>query len=128
MKVAKLVLIDQDENYLMLYRSKHPTFGDDADIPGGIVEAGETPREGVIREVFEEIGVTITDVEEIYTGTAFSLHGTQKSLFVAHINTQPEITLSWEHKSYEWMTKAAFLQTAASAKDYYMHMVAAVLK
>lgn len=127
MKVAKLVLIDQDDNYLMLYRSNHPTFGDDPDIPGGIIEAGETARQGVVREVQEEIGLTITDVDEVYSGMDFSLHGTHKTLFTARLETRPVVTLSWEHKSYEWLTREAFLKTAASANDYFMHVVAKVL-
>ena len=128
MKVAKLVLIDQDDQYLMLYRHNHPTFGDDADIPGGIVEAGETPEEGVIREVQEEIGVTLTKIEKVYAGTEFSLHGTHKSLYVARVAERPVIDLSWEHKSYEWIPRNDFLQKAAAAQDYFMHVAAKVLQ
>ena len=40
-QAAKVVLVDQDDNYLMLYRNQHPTLGNDPDIPGGTVEDGE---------------------------------------------------------------------------------------
>ena len=33
-KVAKLVMIDPDGKYLLMYRSDHPTFGTDPDLPG----------------------------------------------------------------------------------------------
>ncbi|MEO7905004.1 MAG: hypothetical protein ABIR91_04385 [Candidatus Saccharimonadales bacterium] len=41
-KVAKLVMIDENDKYLMMYRSDHPTLGCDADLPGGTHEEGET--------------------------------------------------------------------------------------
>lgn len=41
-KVAKLVIVDPQNNYLLMYRNQHPTFGDDPDLPGGTVEGSET--------------------------------------------------------------------------------------
>ena len=37
----------------------HPTYKDDWEIPGGIVELNESPREAVEREVKEELGLSI---------------------------------------------------------------------
>ena len=41
-KVAKLVIIDSDDKYLLMHRSDHPTFGVDPDLPGGTLEDDET--------------------------------------------------------------------------------------
>ena len=111
-----------------MYRSNHPMLGNDPDIPGGVVERGETLEEAVIREVEEETGVRVVSVEKLHADRKYSLIGTYKSLFVARLSERPEITMSWEHSSYEWIPKEEFLEKSRSAKDRYMHMVHDILQ
>ena len=40
-KVAKLILVNEDGKYLLLYRSNHPHFPYDPDLPGGTLEKDE---------------------------------------------------------------------------------------
>lgn len=129
-QVAKLLIIDNDNKYLLMYRNDHPTFGDDPDLPGGTLEDSEQPLETMIREVQEEAGVNIAEdkAELLYRGTDYSGHSTEYTLYLARLETHPILTLSWEHKSYEWLTRDEFLASIADAKDSYMHMVEAVLK
>jgi len=124
-KVAKLVLIDSDNTYLLLYRNNHPIFGNEPDLPGGTLEKSENTRGAMIREVQEEIGATIdaASAKEVYQGTEYSRHGTHYSLFIAKITHRPTIHMSWEHLGYEWLPKTDFLATIKTAKDTYMHMV-----
>ena len=126
-KVAKLILIDKDDQYLLLYRSNHPTFGTDPDLPGGSVEEGESPYDAVIREVEEETGIILNDAEELYAGLDYSIHGTYKSLFMARVGDRPNVVLSWEHESFVWLPREDFSQKAKGANDTYMHMVYEVL-
>jgi len=128
--VAKLVIVDDTDKYLLMMRSEHPDFGIDPDLPGGTIEDDETMVEGMIREVYEEAGVTISpdQAKLIYTGSEYSDHGTEYELFVAKLDTRPEIIMSWEHSSYEWLDRNEFLVRSRSAKDTYMHMVADKLK
>jgi len=124
-KVAKLVVVGPDGRHLLMYRSNHPVFGDDPDIPGGTLEEGERPLQTMIREVFEEAGIEInrTNVKEIYVGTNYSAHKTQYSLYAASLQVTPKVVMSWEHSGYEWLDRDAFLEKAKSANDTYMHMV-----
>lgn len=129
-KVAKLIIVDQDNKHLLMYRSNHPVFGDDPDLPGGTLEDGEEPIETMVREVDEEAGVAVNaeDVEMLYEGTGYSKHGTHYSLYKVSVQDIPEITISWEHMGYEWLDRQAFLEKIRDANDTYMQMVYDKLK
>jgi len=128
-QVAKLVIIDSNDKYLMMYRNGHPIFGDDPDLPGGTLEAGESTVVCMVREVYEEAGIVITEptVQEVYAGTDYSVYKTHYSLFTAKLSYQPPVIMSWEHSAYEWLALAEFLEKAKNANDTYMHMVYDVL-
>lgn len=123
-------MIDPDDNYLLMYRSDHPTFGRDPDLPGGTLEGNETLLETMQREVKEEAGVSINtnSVDEVYSGTEYSTHDTHYTLFVVKLNIRPKIIMSWEHSLYEWLERDEFLRKAEGANDTYMHMVSDVIK
>lgn len=128
-EVAKLVIVDKDKNYLLMYRSNHPVFGNDPDLPGGTLEGAESALEAMIREVEEEAGIVVDKaaVEEIYSGAEYSAHGTFYTLFITKVVERPTVNMSWEHASYEWLGRDDFLAKAKSANDTYMHMVGDML-
>ncbi len=68
---AVLILEDAQEMALIVkanYKS-HWTF------PGGMIDAGETPKQAALREVTEEIGLTI-DPETVHYGWTVARHST----------------------------------------------------
>ena len=127
MSASKAVLIDNQGKYLLLTRASHPYFGQDPDLPGGTVDNNDSHFDTVVREIFEEIGYTINpeDLKHIYTGTEYSLSRMPISLYAAVLKSRPEITLSWEHSKYEWVSREEFINRSRGAVDSFMHMVAA---
>jgi len=78
------------------------------DLPGGIVDAGESELSAVIRETKEECGITIDakSIQLAYAQTTYHAEenkSVSKLLYIAHINDSPKVTLSWEHSDYKWI-------------------------
>ncbi|MBR1930717.1 MAG: 8-oxo-dGTP diphosphatase [Lachnospiraceae bacterium] len=92
MKETTLCYIEQNDQYLMLYRNKKPNDPNAGKWigVGGKLEPGETPDECVVREVKEETGLFITPIrrgviyfhsdrwedETMYLYTAEDIRGT----------------------------------------------------
>lgn len=109
--IAKILIIDKQKRGLVLTLGEHRKFPEKSfqpDLPGGIVDLGESEQLAAIREVQEECGFTLNSkaVRLIYAQTAFyekENKTVSKLLYIAHIATVPEITLSWEHSDYSWV-------------------------
>ena len=107
---AKALLLNPENKILVLRSSKwdaRPDRSHKPDFPGGIVEEGETPTVGLVREVSEEAGIAIaeSDLVLLYTETKFhqvTHDSVTKHLFFARTETS-DVTLSWEHEAYEWL-------------------------
>lgn len=60
-------LIKVDNKYLVTKRSKNePTYPEYWDIPGGLVEYGQLPKDAVIRETKEEVNLNIIPTNVIH--------------------------------------------------------------
>ncbi len=99
-----------DGKYLVLVGSKWPERPDRSqkpDLPGGLVEAGETFEQGCVREVKEEAGIDI-DSSQLVLAHAGSFteeeNGLNRLVYYIDISPDPKIVLSWEHESYSWLT------------------------
>jgi len=108
--VAKILLFNENGQVLMLRLGVHkmkPQNSHRADLPGGLVDLGESELQAVIRETNEEAGVALDtkDIWLAHAGTKF-YEAEQKSvtrlLYVVKLTHTPVVTLSWEHEAYEW--------------------------
>jgi len=85
------------------------------DLPGGAVDPGETERDGVKRELFEEAGISV-DLGQFtlaYTKTIFfepKNTSVSRFLYFAFLDYTPEVTLSWEHCAYEWVSPRVLIE------------------
>jgi len=106
-----------DGKYLILTSSKweeRPDRSQKPDLPGGTVEAGETIEQGCAREIQEEAGLSV-DPADLTLVHAFSFisdkDGTaiNRLIYFAEVEGEPEVTLSWEHEAYTWLTAEELL-------------------
>lgn len=128
--IAKVLIENDDNQWLVLLRGDHPRFPNDPDLPGGTVEVEETPSQAAVREVEEEAGIVLLEdkLQLLYEGSQYSENGTQYHLYVSKMHIHQEPSISWEHESYEWVSKDTLLKMAEKAKDTYMHMVSEVIR
>tara|TARA_R110000824_G_scaffold202090_4_gene386285 strand:- start:6919 stop:7323 length:405 start_codon:yes stop_codon:yes gene_type:complete len=66
------------------------------DLPGGHIHVGESPLDGLKREVHEETGLRIESAVETY------IKG-HTHYFKAEIRRDAKIVLSWEHTGYKFV-------------------------
>lgn len=128
-QVGKVLIIDESQCCLVLWRKDHPLYADDPDLPGSIIQIGKSPALKAARGVLNDTGlyIAVEDEDIIYEGTGYSGDDTTYYLFKCHVSERQEVKLDWQHSSYEWLTIEETLAVAKNAKDPYMHMVYDVL-
>ncbi|GAC56025.1 putative hydrolase [Gordonia hirsuta DSM 44140 = NBRC 16056] len=67
-QAASAVIVDTDGRVLLIKRGHEPQKGKWS-VPGGRVEAGETPGQAAVREVAEETGLQVVVGEQLWTAT-----------------------------------------------------------
>jgi 8-oxo-dGTP pyrophosphatase MutT (NUDIX family) len=81
------------------------------DIPGGGIHFGELHQDGLVREVYEETGLKIHDIQELILFTSYQ---SEEKIYniIAGVSCRADddkIILSNEHQKYSWMTPEEFL-------------------
>jgi len=73
---------------------------------GGKMEFGEDIEAALIREINEEIGLTVT-VDKILYATTFKTDPTRQIILLAYLchSESHDIKLSAEHSDFKWATK-----------------------
>jgi 8-oxo-dGTP diphosphatase len=83
---AGALFFDTEDRVLLV----HPTYKDHWDIPGGYVEPGESPRAACIREIQEELGLSINVGPMLVVDWAPADNEGDKLLFIFDAGTLTE--------------------------------------
>ncbi len=99
-------LIKKEDKFLLLHKSATvPRFPNYWDFPGGALESGEDPVEGIIREIKEETNLDVEGIERIWS-TNLEVNGSLVEYILFEIKDfSGEIKLSLEHTEFKWVTK-----------------------
>lgn len=109
-RVPQKAMIKKSEKYLIIKRAPNAhTYPNHWDFPRGRLEAGENPKEGLRREVFEETKLKIKTNKPVFT-----FHETLNNIptfFIVYDCkiVSGKIKLSHEHTEYKWATKKEIL-------------------
>lgn len=111
--IAKAIVFNADGSVLLLRRSatddKRPG---EWDFPGGEIDPGEDLTAGVIREMHEEAGITVAfdSAKLVYTET--TEYEELYAIRLVYVTTvdHPEIQLSFEHDTYQWVAQDKVLE------------------
>ena len=107
MELTTLCYIERGNRYLMLHRTKKPGDGNGGKWlgVGGHFEPGESPEECMLREVFEETGLTLT--EYAFRGIVTFVSGDWVEYMHLFTATRFEGTLSpCDEGELEWIDKS----------------------
>jgi len=108
--VAKVMLFNANGEALILKNGDNvvnPNKSFRPDLPGGVVDSGESSRQAVARELAEETGVILDEAafELVFARTEYRKSRNEsitKELYFARCDNVPKIVLSYEHESYYW--------------------------
>ena len=102
---VRILLSDRDGRVLMLQRAADDDILPGAwELPGGGIDPGESPVQAAARELREEVGVTLEEVELADWGTFRRAGGRCTAFFAGDCaagDCAPE--LSHEHDDWRWV-------------------------
>lgn len=108
--VAQKAIIKNGEKYLILKRRPTAsTYPNHWDFPGGKLEIGERPSEGLEREVNEETGLAIVVKHPVLVFSEdLNGHETVFIVYEAEASSK-QVTLSHEHTEFKWASRDEIL-------------------
>lgn len=106
-------ILKDDDLFLAVKRNENDDIFPGAwEFPGGHLEEGETIKEGLFRELKEELGISL-DAKPIITNYTDEIKNKNDRLihnieidFIINVKKEDiNITLSHEHTEYKWLDK-----------------------
>ncbi len=100
--------MQHDGKFVLLLRQDHKVSGNTWGVPAGKVDASETPRQAMAREIFEETGLAISESSLVPFGSMFEReigHDFVYHQFSTQLIEKPEVKVrTEEHKDFKWVT------------------------
>jgi 8-oxo-dGTP pyrophosphatase MutT (NUDIX family) len=101
---VKVIVVNANNELLLLQRSDKTSRAHGWDFAGGGVDKGENPLDAAMREVFEETGLSVSDLKILSTSHGHTDGGEYVMIGYSAHTTSDKVQLSWEHESYRWMS------------------------
>ena len=101
-QVAAAVLLRDDGSYLLGQRAADTFYPGYWEFPGGKVEAGESPRDALVRELREELGIEVVEAypwivrEHQYEHAQVKLHFFRVTKWRGELRDNVHSALSWQ--------------------------------
>ena len=114
---VKALCKNSEGKYLLLQVNTERLRGDNPaywDIPGGRIEEGDTVAQTLVREIHEELGLTVEEGGEFLTAVVSNIKiptdngevGLVLMIYTIQIDESAEFVISDEHIGYEWVDGA----------------------
>lgn len=90
---AALIVADNNQWKLLLIERKHNPFAGSWALPGGFVEENETLEQAIERELMEETGIKVSNLEQFRAYSSLNRDPRQRTItmiFVAVLNQFPD--------------------------------------
>jgi 8-oxo-dGTP diphosphatase len=110
-------LIRDGQEVLLLRRRADDFLGGLYELPSGVLEAGETGAEALVREVLEETGLTVTAIGPVsgwFDYRSKSGRATRQVNFPVRVGAG-EVTLT-EHDDFRWVAPGGLGELEVSAE------------
>ncbi len=107
-QIGVKAIIEKDNKILLLKRSeKYEHLTNAWDIPGGRINFGEEPKEGLKREIKEETGLKLKEIKKILDASTVFKNEEKHIVRITYLCTVEEGNpiLSNEHTHIEWIPK-----------------------
>jgi len=99
---------------LLVKRNPNKRQGNKWGMPGGKLDAGETPIQAFIREVYEETGISLEKSEIEYFKSVYVRYPDydfHSHMFSTKLSDEPAVKLQKEeHSAYQWFTPTQALE------------------
>ena len=101
-KIGEYAIISNSKKQILIMQLNNPEHT--WHFPGGRLNIGDEAVEGLRREVKEETGLNIFDIEPIHT-QIFTEEKKYGVFFTAKTTEPIDIKISFEHRDFRWITK-----------------------
>ena len=103
---VKAVLINAKNEVLLLQRHPDSIGGGSWDLPGGMLEEGEKPEDGLRREIQEETGIEVATLAPIYTDGAIPHKVGHYTVWIwfKGVYEHGNIELDQENTAFTWVS------------------------
>lgn len=105
-----------DGALLIVRRAEHDEhYAGYWELPGGGVDEGETLEQALVREVFEETGLTVTGVQPFYY--SFTYGNTLERHYKCEVTSSDVKISPEEHQDYKWVRSMDDIQGLKISED-----------